>query len=140
MRVFISHAASDHALAREFARKLSREGLDVWDQDEEVLPGDNWASKMGEALAKSDVILVLLSPDSVESTWVRHEIEYAISSERLQNRLLPVVVRPTEKIPWILERLQLLRIEDDPIAGGERVVERLKQMTLASPPGPHGPE
>jgi TIR domain len=138
MKIFISYAEPDQVFAKDLARRLSQEGLAVWNPHEELSPGDNWASEIGEALAQSDAVLVLLSPDSVGSEWVRHEIEYALGSMKLQDRLLPVVVRPTEKIPWILERLRPVRIEDDPLAVGERVVKRLKQMSTASDSPSHG--
>jgi TIR domain len=138
MKIFISHAEPDQSFAKDLARRLSKEGLAVWNPYEELSPGDNWASGIGQALAQSDAVLVLLSPDSVDSEWVRHEIEYALGSMKLQNRLLPVVVRPTEGIPWILERLRPVRIEHDPVTVGEHVVTRLKQMSIAPDPPPHG--
>jgi hypothetical protein len=97
VRIFISHAAADQGIAKNLAKRLSAAGLDVWDPGRDVLLGDNWAIKTGEALAQSDAVLVLLSPDSVDSEWVRHEIDYALGSMKLRGRLLPVVVRPTEK-------------------------------------------
>ena len=40
---------------------------------------------------------------------------------------MPVLVRPTDGVPWILKRLpQYLRFEGDTTRGSERVVESLK--------------
>jgi hypothetical protein len=33
----------------------------LWDESEEVLPGENWAKKIGDALEKSDAMVVLES-------------------------------------------------------------------------------
>lgn len=131
MKVFISHAASDQAVAQDIAKRLRSEGLDVW-EDDDIVPGDNWARKIGDALAAADVLVVLVSPDSVKSPSVRREIDYALGSKRLQNRLLPVLVRSTDEIPWILEKLQLVRIDDDVRRGSERVVLKLKQLVASA--------
>src|SRR5438093_13693244 len=104
-------------VARELAKRLRNEGLDVWESDADILPGDNPAREMADALATADVLLVLVSPDSVKSQWVRREIDYALGSKRLQNRLLPVVVRSTDDVPWILQKFELVRIDDDVTRG-----------------------
>ena len=132
MRVFISHAAPDQMVARDLAKRLRTEGLEVWESDDDIQPGDNPARKMADALATADVLLVLVSPDSVKSQWVRREIDYALGSKRLQNRLLPVVVRSTDDVPWILERLELVRIDDDVARGSERLVQKLKQLAASA--------
>jgi TIR domain len=50
MRVFLSHAQKDSALARRLAGRLTRAGFTVWIPGEEITAGDNWAKKMGKAL------------------------------------------------------------------------------------------
>ncbi len=59
-------------------------------------------------MKSAEAMVVLLSPEAIESRWVSHEIEYALGAKRLQDRLIPVLVRPTKKIPWILRELQLI--------------------------------
>lgn len=57
-------------------------------------------------------MVVLLSPDSMKSEWVRGEIEYALGSRNYEGRLIPVLVRPTREIPWILREFQILQADD----------------------------
>jgi hypothetical protein len=56
-------------------------------------------------------MVVLLSPAALTSAFVQREIEYALGDERFKGRLVPVVVRSVKEIPWILEKLDVLRIE-----------------------------
>jgi hypothetical protein len=104
-KVFISYAPPDRNFAQELATQLSQEGLDVWLDAAELVPGDNYALAIGKALEQSDAMVVLLSPYSVASDLVRQEIEYALGSQKYKDRLIPVLIRPTERIPWILSKL-----------------------------------
>lgn len=126
MKVFLSYAPKDRSWARKLASRLEAEGLQVWFGERELLPGDNWAIRAGEALAKSDAMVVLLSPDSVESPWVRNEIQYALGSTQFRGRLVPVVVRPTKKIPWILEELPTVYLKKG-LDAGQQIVDLLKK-------------
>src|SRR2546427_9407979 len=84
MRVFISYTHSDEDHARAIVARLREEGVAVWDPESEVLPGDNWRVKMGQALEKSDAVIILISPDSVRSAAVRRDIEYALGRARFR--------------------------------------------------------
>jgi hypothetical protein len=66
MKVFLSHAAKDHELARKLREALARGGFDVWLEEDQVLPGENWAKKIGRALDDSELMVNLLSPRAKE--------------------------------------------------------------------------
>jgi TIR domain len=125
MNVFISYSLEDGEFARKLISRLAKAGLEVWDAAAQVGPGDNWALKTGKALEKSDAMIVLISPASAKSHTVQKEIEYALTKERFQDRLIPVVVKPTTKYPWILEHMQMLRGE--PAEVSKRILSRLKK-------------
>ena len=133
MKVFISHAPEDEPLAKRVAAVLKESGFEVWDPDREIMPGDNWAEKVAQALQESNAMVVLLTPDALQSKWVLHEIEYALGAEGYSQRLIPVAVGGTEKllekeIPWILRRLNLITLAypgDD--KGLKQVAQALSQ-------------
>ncbi len=54
-------------IARQLAHRLSDAGLKVWIPEDEILPGDNWAKKVGQALEESDLMVVLVTPQAFES-------------------------------------------------------------------------
>lgn len=93
--------------ARELAGLLKKRGMGVW-LDEEMDPADNWWKETGKALSEADAMVVLLSPEAMESKNVQREIDFALTERRFKNRLIPLVVRPTKKIPWILEKQQMI--------------------------------
>jgi TIR domain-containing protein len=130
MSVFVSYAHEDQKWARQLISQLSEKGIDVWDAPSKLLPGDNWSLEIGKALERAQAIIVLLSPAAVRSPNVRREIEYALASERFQDRLIPIVVKPTTKMPWILEQLKPVR-GTGPSEVSNRVVRRLKKKVAS---------
>ena len=131
VKVFISHDARDAQLAQEVASALREAGFkDVWD-DRLILPGDNWAEKISEALKESEVMIVLLTPEALESSIVNWEIGFALGKESYEKRLIPVIVgspekMPDDRIPWILRSLKVIKL---PERG--KNAESLKQIALA---------
>lgn len=130
-KVFLSYAQADREVAREIAAQLSEAGLAVWDPEQELLPGAEWTSELGEALESASAFVVLISPEAMKSRSVSHEIEYALGARHLRGRLIPVIVRPAKDAPWILEKLSPLRYVS---AGetGRQVVRLLSESTHAS--------
>ena len=72
-------------------------------------------------------MVVLVSPQAAESDSVRREIEYALGAARYAQRLIPVVVRPTNKLPWILEQLQMVPLNNNIERAAREIVKRLEQ-------------
>ena len=117
MKVFISYAHSDEALVQKIVAILKEAGLEVWDDTREILPGDNWAEQVAQALKESEAMVVLLTPEATRSRWLRHEIEYALAEERYSKRLIPVLVGDPadfsqEDIPWILWHFQMIKLAE----------------------------
>ncbi|MBN2091164.1 toll/interleukin-1 receptor domain-containing protein [candidate division KSB1 bacterium] len=115
MKVFISHSHKDEILAKEIATFLKKAGLDVW-EGLDIFPGDNWASKVSDALNESNAMVVLLTPESIKSRSVRHDIEFALGHKRYNKRLLPVIVGQKkdildENVPWILKKIRHVNLD-----------------------------
>lgn len=118
MNVYLSHAHGDASVARLIATYLRGAGLSVWEESR-LLPGDNWGEALGRALDQADAMVVLISPESLASSWVRKDVGYAISQPRFEGRLIPVIVRPTplDLFPAALgaiSRVQLVSLSGDP--------------------------
>ena len=68
-----------------------------WDGD--VPPGNNWLRKVSQALNRCDGMIVLVSPASMTSDLVKREVEHALTSDRFQDRLFPLIIRQTKHVP-----------------------------------------
>ncbi len=103
-------ASLDAPLATRFSEALREKGLEVWNPDLDLMPGDNWAAKVARELNESQAMVVLLTPDAISSPHVKREMEYALGAKSYSNRLIPVVIGdrqrlPTHEIPWIIRHL-----------------------------------
>ncbi len=131
MNVFISHASTDRSYATRIADVLRQAGHSVW-TPQDILPGDNWASAVGDALTKADALVALISPAALASEAVTREWEFALGQERFKDRLIPVSIKSVGELPWILGKLQMLR-PSSPDAAARAIVERLKSRSTHSP-------
>jgi hypothetical protein len=132
VKVFISYSGADEKWADRLRAALAKHDVQVWDPGLQIAPGENWALKYGKALENADAVVVLLSPDSVKSDWVRHEIQYAVSSPHFRDRLIGVVVRPTDDIPWILRKLKVLHATQDVEETALRIANALPKAPAAA--------
>ena len=105
-RVYISYSRRD---ASDFVNKLATDlkanGVDVfWDQM--LTPGDSWANVLTKAIADSDYLVVVLTPASVESPWVRQEWLSALVEEVAtgHGKVIPVLYQDCEVPPELAKK------------------------------------
>ncbi len=98
--VFLSYGREDQAVAERFAKALEREGLDVW-WDAALRSGEAYDQVIENALNNAKAVVVLWSPRSVDSRWVRAE---ATQAER-NGTLAPVMIEACKK-PIMFELTQ----------------------------------
>ena len=103
-RVFISYSRKDADFALHLQTQLTAAAISTWIDVRHIDGGDSWSQKLQEALDHSQVMLVILSPDSVISTWVAREISYA---QQAKLPIIPVYVRPTN-LPLAIIDLQYI--------------------------------
>ncbi len=130
MNVFISHSQSEKSLAEQLRFALAMNGYEVTNPP--LAAGANWHKEMGRALDRSDAMIVLLTPEAVNSSAVRSEIDYALGNPRFRDRLIPVLVSPTQ-VPWILEKLNRPIIHASSAAprAAREIVSALASLTPA---------
>jgi len=125
-RVFLSYAAADKPTALRIGDALRRAGLHVWFDAWELAVGDSIAHRIEEALVSSDLLVVLLSPRSVNSQWVEKELSSAQARE-LKDRaitVIPVLIEDCRIPPLLADRKYLdLRFDFD--AGVQRLASQL---------------
>jgi hypothetical protein len=98
--IFISYKSEDRAAAQVFADALVAEGVSVW-WDPVLRTGETYDEVIERNLREAALVLVLWSPRSVKSKWVRAE---ATIGERKAG-LMPVLIEPCER-PIAFELVQ----------------------------------
>ncbi len=77
MRIFISYSRKDVDAANALSTWLEARGADVFIDYQEILGTDHFPERLAHEIEQCDVLLLLLSSSSVQSRWVRREVEYA---------------------------------------------------------------
>ena len=95
--IFLSYARQDRPTARVFAECLAEEGFSVW-WDASLHSGETFDEVIEQRLRDAKAVVVLWSPRSVASRWVRAE---ATLADR-RNKLAPAIIEPCDR-PIIFE-------------------------------------
>ena len=79
LKVFLCYASDDKAVAVSLYRSLSNEGVDVWFDEEKLLPGQDWDFEISNAIRGSHAVIVCLTKNSVSKEgYVQKEIKRAL--------------------------------------------------------------
>lgn len=92
-RVFLSYSRANAKLATALASALQRNGIVVWRDVSGIPGGVQWRDSLVGAFGKSDALLLLMTPESLDSKWVRRELEFA------DGKSLPIMPIVTEAMP-----------------------------------------
>ena len=98
--IFLSYNREDQATARRFAEAFTAEGFDVW-WDTTLRAGEAYDEVTESALNEAKAVVVLWSPRSVVSRWVRAE---ATQADR-NKTLVPVTIEACKR-PIMFELTQ----------------------------------
>ena len=87
---FISYSREDTAKQKRVIRELRERGIHLWVDIENLTPGTpTWEREIEKAIRGATGIVVLLSPESNNSEWVRREISFG---EQHRKRIFPVLI------------------------------------------------
>jgi hypothetical protein len=131
--LFFSYAHADAGFALKLAGSLRSAGAHLWIDQLDIREGDPGDQAAEQALTRAESLLMILSPDAVESKNVMDEVSFALSNNK---RIVPVLYKPC-KIPYRLERIQPV----DFTGGFDRGLERLlSDLPVRSVPAEHLPQ
>ncbi len=100
--IFVSYSRTDKARVAPLVSALEAQGWSVW-WDPEITPGDEFDALIGAELESARAVVVVWSPASVDSRWVKGEARDAadrgvLVPVRFENARLPIDVRAIHTI------------------------------------------
>jgi hypothetical protein len=113
----MSYSRRDEAVMRRIAAFLRKQGINMWVDNEKLIPGTPiWEVEIEKAIKEARAVVVLLSPDSNTSPWVRREISYA---EDNWVRIFPILIAGDERnaVPIRLTNHQRIDIRQNEDVG-----------------------
>jgi formylglycine-generating enzyme required for sulfatase activity len=142
-RIFLCHASEDKAQVREVYHRLrSIDGFEPWLDEEDLLPGQEWAREIPRALRVSDFILIFLSRNSLAKRgYVQREMKLALDAwqELPEGTIHTIPVRINDcEVPEDFQRYHWVNLFDS--NGFDRIVRaihaELAKRLATAPPDP----
>src|SRR5436190_22957641 len=130
LKVFFSYSHRDERLRKELDKHLSplrRSGLiNTW-YDRKIMPGVEIDAEVDQHLRTSDLVLLLVSPDFIESDYCyRREMRTALKRHANGTaRVIPIILRAVDWKTTPLGKLLGLPTDAKPVTGWQRKDEAL---------------
>lgn len=128
--VFLIHDVHEKPIARQLAIDLSVAGAAVWLDEGEIGEAQDSLIRMIEKVAPGEVhLLVILSPDSAGSDWIRHEAELLMNRQAAGPalKLMPLLYRDCDMPAFMADmwHADLRNPADYPVML-QRIIDRLE--------------
>lgn len=145
VKVFTSYARKDAELKEEFDVHLAMvkrdPAVDVW-SDEDIAVGSEWDDSIKNNLKEADIILLLVSPRFLASTYI-YDVEIKEAMQKHENKeafVVPIILKPCDWQQTEFAKLQALPRNATPVVHWENgmddafvnVVKGIKQVIAAA--------
>ena len=111
-QIFISYSRKDIGFVRKLAGDLEKAGYDVWWDLTDLRGGDDWLRVIPAAIESSEHFIVVLSPSSAISDWVKKEYTQALS---LRKKIIPLMLARAT-VPFALNTINYVDFTSDDYA------------------------
>ncbi|WP_374089688.1 toll/interleukin-1 receptor domain-containing protein [Methylomicrobium lacus] len=122
--VFLSYSTKDHHFAELIAIKLAEAGINVWRDQGNLSAGTDWRQGIERGIVDSIAVIVALSSNSAESSYVTFEWAYALGNG---HNLIPIKLNDCVIHP----RLQTIQHLDFSVPGAlpwASLIERIREI------------
>jgi hypothetical protein len=111
--LFLAHSSADKDFVRTLAERLRALGIRTWVDEAEIRVGDSLFDRIESGIREMDYVGVILSPSSVQSSWVREELKMAMIQQIQENDVvvLPIFLRDAD-IPGFLREKRYADFRD----------------------------
>ncbi len=106
---FLSYSTLDKKLAGSVKDGLALFGFEVFLAHEDLVPSDEWRSRIRDELARCDAFVPLISENFRSSEWTDQESGYALSRGR-QCLIVSIVVPPVKVPHGFLKDFQAVKL------------------------------
>jgi hypothetical protein len=129
--VYVSYKHEDKDFADMLMRQLQVAGFTVWMDTEYLRAGENWREAINLAIKEAFALVLVISPESKSSEYVTYEWAYA---QGAGVKVVPVLIRTTDKLHPQLEQLQYLDFTDRARPPWDKLIRRLWEIQGESQP------
>jgi len=109
-KLFLSHSSRDRAFILRLVKVLESNGIPYWYSATHIKGAKQWHDEIGKALRQCNWFLVVLTPDSVRSQWVKRELLFALDEARYRGRIIPLLYKSCKysRLSWTLPSFEIV--------------------------------
>jgi hypothetical protein len=129
--VFVSYSHADSSFVDRLVEDLKKGNINVWIDKWMIRVGDSITGRVNEEISSSDFLIIVLSASSVNSKWVREEINTALIrniEHGKQAYILPLLIEDCE-VPPLLRHRKYANFKDDYTKGYLELTEAIQYQT-----------
>lgn len=118
-KIFVSYNHQDRGFVERLANDLNAAGLPVWWDQWEIKVGQSIIQKVSDGIDSSAYLIAVLSPHSVQSSWVQREIGSALMKQLSAEReiiVLPLLAADCD-VPLLLREIKWADFRESYSAG-----------------------
>jgi hypothetical protein len=111
--IFLSHSSEDRQFATRIGEVLEAHGLPYWYSRRNIVGAQEWHDEIGRALERCDWFILILSPAAVASTWVKHELLYALQEKSYARHIVVIDYQLADhkRLSWTLRSFQWINFQ-----------------------------
>lgn len=125
-QVFVSYKRSDKDFVHRLVDELRRNHFPVWLDEDSIKPGDDWQEAIYKTIqTETSAVIVVLSPEAVDSEWVG--VEYNLAMDH-GITVIPLIYKPCD-VPARLQSLNYVEYFKNPSFDG--LIKRLQEIVFS---------
>ena len=121
--IFMSYSRREVGFVDQLTSRLETEGFRVWLDYRSLVPGSPWKEQIEKGLDQSEVILLVVSRESIASKYVELEWRRVIQEE---NKRIILVIFEAVDLPDVLEKYEWVDFRGNFEAGIKELVGQLE--------------
>jgi len=129
----MSYCRREVGFVDDLTHRLEKEGFKVWLDYRNLVPGTPWAEQISKGLQESEVILLVVSKESIASKYV--ELEWRHVLKETEKRIILVVFEAVD-LPKELESYEWVDFRGNYEAGIKELVGQLESPVQEEHPVP----
>lgn len=123
--IFVSYKHDEQDFVEMLIHQLQAAGFPVWVDTEQLRAGENWREAINFAIQDAFALILVISPEAKASQYVTYEWAYA---QGTGIKVIPVLLKETEKLHPQLEMLQYLDFTDRARPPWDKLMRRLWEL------------
>ena len=131
--IFMSYSRRETGFVDDLTHRLEKAGFNVWLDYRRLIPGTPWAGQIDKGLREAEVVLLVVSKDSIASQFVELEWRHVLGDK---NKRIILAIFEAVKLPPELKNYEWVDFRGSYKAGLKELISQLNSPIQETQPAP----